>query len=374
MKTSHQSGNELVSTGPQALAMRSAAIVARGLRDLTRDSNWLIKKAFSGRSSHLKISSSGALCAVSPLLRNGMERLALHDIELGIPTLVLTIPGESSVGAPDTPASFGWSADSRYLIAAWGAWTSRLHAFDVQGKMFIGSFGEFSQFPHSITWSENGTYLAVAPRSGSEAELRLWYSQRNAAGGISFSQDALAHARLMDLKDSAADPDEEVEFSGFGKGKFSPDESTLASVIEVEGDWADDSIALFEVPSLRKQLVLDAQGHITDLTWTPDGKRIIYCSSGQAYRFEAGKAPAESLPFGAELCANHPQLPLCLFFSSWLKNSAKGRLFLADLNRLTVFDEYPAEGIVDLRWSFDGSKAYAISADGLAYIYEPPLL
>ena len=43
-------------------------------------------------------------------------------------------------------------------------------------------------------------------------------------------------------------------------------------------------------------------------------------------------------------------------------------------DRLTVFDEYAAEGVVDLRWSLDGSKAYAVTAAGLAYIYEPPLL
>jgi hypothetical protein len=49
-------------------------------------------------------------------------------------------------------------------------------------------------------------------------------------------------------------------------------------------------------------------------------------------------------------------------------------LFLVDLNRLTVFDEYAAEGVVNLRWSLDGSKAYAVTADGLAYIYEPALL
>jgi hypothetical protein len=45
-----------------------------------------------------------------------------------------------------------------------------------------------------------------------------------------------------------------------------------------------------------------------------------------------------------------------------------------DLNRLTVFDEYAAEAVVGLRWSLDGSKAYAVTSDGLAYIYEPPLL
>ena len=110
------------------------------------------------------------------------------------------------------------------------------------------------------------------------------------------------------------------------------------------------------------------------LAWTFDGRQLVYCAAGQAYRLAEGSIEAEALPFGAELCACHPHLPICLCFSSWLRNSAKGRLFLVDLKNLTVFDEYAAEGVVDLRWSLDGSKAYAVTTDGLAYIYEPPLL
>ena len=49
-------------------------------------------------------------------------------------------------------------------------------------------------------------------------------------------------------------------------------------------------------------------------------------------------------------------------------------MFLVDLNGLTVFDEYAAEGVVDLRWSLDGSKAFAVTQTGMAYIYEPPLI
>ena len=55
-------------------------------------------------------------------------------------------------------------------------------------------------------------------------------------------------------------------------------------------------------------------------------------------------------------------------FSWWLNNSAKKRLFLVDLKRLPLFAEYAAEGAVDLRWSADGSKAYAVTSDGLTYI------
>ena len=62
---------------------------------------------------------------------------------------------------------------------------------------------------------------------------------------------------------------EEGAFGGYGRTVFSPDEKSLASVIEIHGDWADDSIVLADVPTLRKQNLFQAQGHITDLAWTP---------------------------------------------------------------------------------------------------------
>jgi hypothetical protein len=109
------------------------------------------------------------------------------------------------------------------------------------------------------------------------------------------------------------------------------------------------------------------------LTWTPDSRRVIYCAAGQAYRVNPETLDSEQLPFGAELCLCHPYKPLCVCFSSWLKNSAKGRLFLVDLDALDVYDEHPAENVVDLRWSIDGSKAYAVTRDGLAYSYDSPM-
>src|SRR5271155_5484395 len=43
----------IVPVGAQGLAVRSSTLVARGLRDLSRDSNWLIKKVFTGTARHL---------------------------------------------------------------------------------------------------------------------------------------------------------------------------------------------------------------------------------------------------------------------------------------------------------------------------------
>jgi len=382
---------QLVPAGSHALAVRSAAIVARGLRDLARESNWLVEKVFSGRSSNLAISPAGQVCALSALVRQGAERVVLYDIERGVPSLALAVPDEPGSCAPGLPAAFAWSPVARYLIAAWGTWRPELHVFDLYGKTFLGAFGEFPEFPSRLARSDAGNYFAAASKGGRGAGLRVWNLASKSQSMMPFAgsepqeiskRDCSRWSdwQETDVPDAEAPPGASFDeadgnaLSGFGRCAFSPDERVLASVVEFEGEWADDSIAFLGVPGLRRESVMHAQGHVTDLAWTFDSRRLVYCSAGQANIVALESTEVATLPFGAELCACHPNLPLGLFFSSWLKNSAKGRLFLADLNRLTTFDEYPAEDVVDLRWSLDGSKAYAVTAAGLAYIYEPAIL
>lgn len=372
---------EVVPAPSRALVVRSAAIVARGLRDLARDSNWLLKKVFSGRSSYLAISHHGELCALSPMVRHGTERLTLYDIEMSVPTLALAIPGEPSVSVPGLPAAFAWSPAGRYLTAAWGGWLPELHVFDIDGKSYLGAFGDFGHFPTCLAWSSSGKYFACASGGGEAARLRLWRTVPHSAVAMPFAAEPSAEigspaqaTEAESAEPSGVEADDQGVFSGYGRTAFSPDENKLAAVLENDGEWADDSIALLEVPSLRVQSIFQAQGRVTDLSWTFDSRQLIYCAAGQAYRIAHESSEAETLPFGAELCVCHPHLPLGLFFSSWLKNSAKGRIFVVDLNRLSVFDEYPAEGVLDLRWNVDSAKAYAVTAEGLAYIYEPTLL
>lgn len=378
-KSSAQPGSQapsqqIVPAGAQGLAVRSAALVVRGLRDLARESNWLVKKVFAGHTTRLAVSATGAVAAISPNVHAGAQRVVLYDIELSAVTLALSVPGENSASEQELAAAFAWSPSARHLVAAWGAWQPALHIFDLHGKTLLGTFGEFSNFPGTLAWSEKGNHFAAASAGGKKASLRLWTASGEA---LPFSPAPTSEIGIPDgfeRQTYEAEFGEEGAFGGYGRTVFSPDEKLLASVIEIHGDWADDSIVLADVPTLRKQNVFQAQGHITDLTWTPDSKQIVYCAAGQAYQLDVESMCFESLPFGAELCVCHPHLPLCLCYSSWLKNSAKGRLFLVDLSGKSVFDEYAAEGVVDLRWSVDGSKAYAMTRDGMAYIYEPPLI
>lgn len=374
MKTHEKPGQKIVHAPAQSLAVRSAALVSRGLRDLARDSNWLVKKVFAGRVSYLAISGTGQVCGVSQGASNGAARVVLYEMESIAPELTLAVPKHAHTCKADSPARFVWSPASRYLAAAWDGWQPAIHLFDMRGKTFLGEFGEYKELPKFLAWSETGKYFGVAAPAGKRTELRLWKTARHEMpiSGAPVSHAGTPHG--IEPQSFGEGFSEESAFLGYGRCAFSSDEKSLASVAEIQGEWADDLIAIFDVPTLRKRDVLQAQGHITDLAWAHDSKQIIYCAAGQAYRLPLNRIDFETLPFGAELCACHPHLPLCVCFSAWLKNSAKGRLFLVDLSQLTIVDEYPAEGVVDLRWNLDGSKAYAITQDGLAYIYDPPLI
>lgn len=364
---------ELIRAGTRALAVRSAALVRRGLRDLARDTNWLLRKVFEGPAAHASISPDGQLALLTPQVRHGSQSLTLFDLERSLPTLALSL--DSQPFELNAPARFAWSPDSRYLVGAWGEKPGSIELFDLQSKLRLGSFGKFSGAPVDVLWSPAGT-LVASSSGGRNPLLEVWKMQPESAATGGAAAALLKQLRAPDWINLAAETDSEETsgFSGYGRLAFSPDEKTLACVAKMGGEWADDLIAFLSTRTLIKRAVFEAQGSVTDLTWSNDGNRLVFCSAGQAYGIDPASAERTQLPFGGERCVWHPHLPICLFFSSWLRSSAKGRLFLVDMNRIRIFDELAAEGVLDLRWSADGTRAYAITNEGLAYIYEPELL
>jgi WD40 repeat protein len=368
-------GGHIVRATGGALAVRSAALVARGLRDLARDANWLTTKVFSGRSPQVSISSRGQVCAVAPHTKGEPQRLVVYDPERGTPALALSVPNEavsfgSSLGAR---AAFAWSPSAQFLVVAWGLWELALHLFDMHGKTFVGTFGEFAEFPRCIRWSELGSCFALSG-GGRDGPLEFWTAQSSSTVLVGPALRRIGPPELAPPQQNPGEPVDEGAFAGYGRLAFSPNDSLLAAAVEISGEWADDWILLANLPSFEQRSLIPAQGHITDLTWMPDSRHLLYCGSGQAFRvdIESDSPESESLPFGAELIACHPQRPLCVCFSSLLKNSAKGRLFLVDLDTMETLDEHSAENVADLRWSADAGKAYAVTPDGLAFTYEPP--
>ena len=352
--------------------MRSATLVARGLCDLTRNSNWVTKKLFEGRSSQVAFSSTGQVCAIAP--PPAAPDLLLYDIEGNQAVQTLAVPSAGLTPSADGRAAFAFSPTARHIVAASTAWQSRLHILDCRNNTLLGAFGHFSALPRWLAWSNTEKYLAMATADAKSSVVRLWQATENPVIFAGEPLSTTGASASMERQTYEAEFGDEGAFSGYGCTVFGPDDKSLATVVEFKGDWADDSILLISVPSLEKQNAHSARGHITDLTWTPDSNQIVYCASGQAYRLAINTNDAEELPFGAEMCAHHPELPLCVCFSSWVKGSSQGRLFLVDMNRLSVYDEREAEDIGDLRWSLDGTKAFAIARDGIAYVYEPSVI
>jgi hypothetical protein len=384
MKTGEKSTEErLIHAPAQSLTLRSATLVARGLRDLARNSNWLTKKVFAGPSQGLSISPTGQVCVASAGSAGGTPGIAIYNIEESSASPIeISSAGESAHGSVDSSVLFVWSPTSRHLVAACGADRPELHLYDLgvglnggtNGITPLASLGENSPFPTSLAWSEAGRVFAAASGGGKKASLRVWKVSDNGVPLSDPPANTLEALNGIERQTYEAEFGEEGAFLGYGKTVFSPDEKSLAMALEFKGDWADDSILIADVPSLQKRSVFQAQGHITDLSWTPDGQHVLYCAGGQSYRLTVATMTSEQMEFGAELCVCHPFLPLCVCFSSWLKDSAKGRLSVFDLDRQEMFDERAAEDIVALRWSGDGSKAYAITKDGLAYVYESPVV
>ena len=73
LQTAQHGGQQIVPTASRGLAVRSAALVVRGLRDMARDSNWLIKKVFPGSTPRLAISATGAVSLIAPPDHGGSQ-------------------------------------------------------------------------------------------------------------------------------------------------------------------------------------------------------------------------------------------------------------------------------------------------------------
>lgn len=354
---------------PKAITVISSSLVLRGLREFPQTLRWTVKQVFCARGAHLAISPLGRVVTYSPETRQSSQRVEITDTELtGAPTLI-AVPDEPFIAHPDFPPAFAWAPNERSLIAVSGTWQPELHLFDTRSASFIGRFAPFRVYPTHLCWSANAQYFAVASDGSENGKLTVWMPADSPE-----QFEALCEMdRRAFAESSASEEDGQGNFYGFGPTAFRPGERMLATVLEYDGDWSDDSVLLLRVPTLEIADRFETTGHVTQLSWSSDGRRLVFCASGQVYCLDTESEAITSLPFAAEMCQCHPALPLCGFYNSWLKNSAAGRIFIADLQRNTIIDECHAEGIGDIRWSSDGRTFYAVARDGTAYLYDCPL-
>ncbi|HVA71722.1 MAG TPA: WD40 repeat domain-containing protein [Candidatus Limnocylindrales bacterium] len=353
------------------ITVLSSSLVLRGLREFPQTPRWNIKQVFSEPRPYLSISPQGHIATYSAASRELSQRLEIWDLELAGAPSVIRLPDEPLVAHPDFPASFAWSPGGRSLIAASGTWQPELHYIGARDGKLAGRFAPFRVFPAHLCWSDSGEYFVAAADGSEDAALTLWMAGDSPEQFEPLCQlDRATFAAAFSDNDDSGD---RGHFWGFGATAFQPGDKSFATVLEFDGDWSDDSIVLVRPPALETIAKFDTSGHVTDLSWCSDARHLIFCASGQAYSLDSANGSTASLPFAAELCHCHPSLPVCAFYNSWLKSSARGRIFVADLQRSTIIDECWAEGIASLRWSQDGHTLYAVSQDGAAYLFDSPL-
>ncbi|HKV28089.1 MAG TPA: hypothetical protein VJN90_07435 [Candidatus Acidoferrales bacterium] len=362
----------IVRSQATGITVLSSSLVLRGLREFPQTSRWNVKQVFTEPRQRLCLSSQGHVAAYSAATRELSQQIEICDLELTGKPAVIRVPDEPLVARPDFPASFAWSPTGNSLIAASGTWQPELNYFDARDRKFAGRFAPFRVFPAHLAWSNRGKYFVAASDGSENATLMLWMAGDSLEEFEPLSQ--LDRNTFADASAESDDADDRGRFWGFGATAFCPNDKSLATVLEFDGEWSDDSIVLVRPPTLETTGRVDTTGHVTDLSWLRDARHLIFCASGQVYSLDSMSEKTASLPFAAELCHCHPTLPICAFYNSWLKSSAKGRIFIADLQRNTIVDECWAEGIASLRWSHDGHTLYAVAQDGMAYLYERPLV
>ena len=364
--------SDITTAQTRAITVLSSSLVLRGLREFPQTSRWTVKQAFTNPAAHLAISLHGRVATYSPATRESSQRIEIADVEMSVAPDVIAVPDEPFVARPDFPAAFAWAADEKFLVAASGTWQPELHLFDPRAGAFIGRFGAFRVYPTHLCWSDNGEYFAASSDGSENGKLTLWMPGDSAE---KFEPLCEMDKHAFAEPDAPGDgEDDRGNFYGFGATAFRPGERMLATVLEFDGDWSDDSVLLLRVPTLEIAGRFETTGHVSQLSWSGDGRHLIFCASGQAYSFDVESENITSLPFAAEMCQCHPMLPLCGFYNSWLKNSAAGRIFVADFQRNTIIDECRAEGIGDIRWSSDGRTFYAVGRDGTAYLFDCAVL
>jgi WD40 repeat protein len=361
----------IVPRRPRAFAVRTAALIRRGIRDIGRESNWLEKRVFSGRRACTAVSASGKVSVFLGTGNSGTLRLAIYDLDSQIAADSLAEPIAKHDNPSDPVSSLAWSPTGRILLAASKMSANQLQIFDAATKTHLDTFNVPDLPNAAFAWSPDGNLFSAA--FAVDRTLRVWNcdSELPALASIPIgSLDVTPSLAAVAIGDSTAD---DVVFAGFGPMAFDPDGTQVALALKCAGDWADDFLLVAAMPSMRRNLFVPVHGNITAITWSADGRTLIYCAGGRAFAVPEGSLEACPLPFTAELARCHPTRPICACYSSWLKNASKGRLFIADLREGRILDEHSAEGVVDICWSYDTQQAYAVTHDGLAYVFERTL-
>ena len=385
--------NRLVLRGGSALATRSAGLARRGL-DLLRHPAWEVFDVGEQDFSAVFSVSPTGLVATGGRPGPPREHVVVITSPYAAASVRVSAPGTGDPPQAETPMSYAWSPDGRYLLTGSGDHECALRLFDLATSTFVRTLGWHRDELYNLAWSAQGQYLASAS-SIYPPFLRLWR-----AGDWRTIEDSYSAAGIEEVGSvsevngiPAQAFDESLRewrgLYGFRSIEFSPVGKYLAMAgLRKEGREGGAFLAIFQVPTLRELFHIPITGswdqHPRQVSWMPAfsdetgaGCLVYATNEGRMWRvyFEGEAHEVTELPVKARMCACNPCAPICAFaWPGYGDKSTPQAVSIYSFHSEQVVDAYEApNGVADLRWNTQGTELYVLQRRGPLLVYRPDL-